>query len=74
MHGLHAGVTRRTLLVTGDTCARCARALVDELRTVAGIVSVDLDPPSGTLVLACVPGTDDAAIHLAIDDAGFTLR
>lgn len=63
-------VERRDYLVPGMHCAHCERAVTEELSTVAGVESVDVDLESKRVTVA---GTalDDALLRAAIAEAGY---
>ena len=51
-------------------CAHCERAVKDELASVAGVESVDVDLDT-KLVTVRGQGLDDTALRAAIDEAGY---
>lgn len=69
----HATVQQH-LDVTGMTCSHCEHAIASALRTVHGVVDVDVDARTGTVVLGCSTEPDPAAVAAAIHDAGYDLR
>lgn len=60
--------------VTGMTCSHCEHAIAAELRSVHGVVTVDVDARTGIVVLGCSTEPDPAAVAAAIHDAGYDLR
>jgi len=64
----------RRLDVTGMTCSHCEHAIAAELRTVHGVVTVDVDAHTGIVVLGCSTEPNPAAVAAAIHDAGYDLR
>ncbi len=68
-----AEITRR-FEVSGMTCSHCERAIAAELGTVPGVVTVDVDAPSGIVVIGCSFEPDPDAIRIAVHDAGYDLR
>lgn len=59
-----------TYTVPGMHCAHCERAVSEELSSVAGVESVDVDLES-KLVTVAGSGLDDSALRAAIDEAGY---
>jgi len=62
-----------TYLVPGISCGHCAHAIESEVRTVAGVQSVDVDIAAKTVTVVADPLDDDAVIA-AIDDAGYDVE
>ena len=60
----------RTYTVAGMSCAHCTAAVTEEVSSVAGVESVDVDLDTKLVV---VRGTslDDAALRAAIGEAGY---
>ncbi|HEY2935244.1 MAG TPA: heavy metal translocating P-type ATPase [Gaiellaceae bacterium] len=56
--------------VPGVTCGHCRTAITNEVGTVAGVQSVDVDLEQ-KLVTIVGEGVSDAAVHTAIDEAGY---
>jgi len=65
-------VTEQTYQVTGMTCAHCAAAVTEEVSSVAGVESVQVDVATGRVVVAGT-GVDDDAVRAAVDEAGYAL-
>jgi len=61
----------RTYNVTGMTCGHCTSSLATEVLQVPGVRAVDVDLDSGVLTVR--GDADDAAIHKAVDEAGFAV-
>jgi copper chaperone CopZ len=62
-----------TFTVNGMTCSHCVRALTQEICAIAGVDSVRIDVPTGTVtVTACEP-VDPADIAAAVEEAGYAL-
>ena len=61
-----------TYQVTGMTCAHCAAAVSEEVGSVPGVASVEVDVEAGTVV---VHGDDVSpqAVRDAVDEAGYTV-
>ena len=62
--------------VQGMTCDHCVRAVTSELTALDGVseVVIDLNPGaiSEVTVISAAP-LDDAAVHAAVDEAGYEL-
>jgi copper chaperone CopZ len=61
---------QRTYTVSGMTCSHCVASVREEVSELAGVDSVDVDLASGRLVVTGT-GLDDAAVHAAVNDAGY---
>ena len=74
-HPVHLAteITHR-LEVNGMTCSHCERAIADELGTVPGVITVDVDAATGIVVIGCSYEPDPDAIRIAVHDAGYDLR
>ena len=59
-----------TYSVPGVTCEHCRAAISKEVGTVAGVRSVEVDLEQ-KLVTVVGLGVDDAAVRVAIDEAGY---
>ena len=66
-------MTEQTYTVVGMTCDHCVLSVREEVSEVAGVSAVDVDLPTGRLV---VTGEDvpDAAVHAAVAEAGYEVR
>lgn len=62
-----------TFVVNGMTCAHCKRALTEEIGTIDGIETVDVDVAGGTVSVTVRRPVDVADIARAVDEAGYTL-
>jgi copper chaperone CopZ len=62
--------TTRTYSVPDISCDHCKRAIEGEVSTVADVTAVDVDVDAK---LVTVTGGDDAAIRVAIDEAGYDI-
>ena len=62
----------RNYTVEGMTCGHCRKSVIEEVLQVDGVKGVDVDLDSGRLTVAGEQ-FDDAAIHAAVDEAGYTL-
>jgi copper chaperone len=59
-----------TYSVPGMSCDHCKHAVTEELTSVAGVASVDVDLHT-KLVVVHGQGLEDAALRAAIDEAGY---
>ena len=66
-------MTTATYRVTGMTCGHCVRAVTEEVSKLPGVTNVDVDLPSGTLTVASDAPLDEAAVRVAVDEAGYQL-
>jgi len=63
-----------TFHVEGMTCGHCVAAVTGELRdTVAGVKDVQVDLPSGQVVVISDQPLEQAAIGAAVVEAGYQL-
>lgn len=58
--------------VNGMTCSHCARSVTEEVSSVAGVETVDVDLDSGRLAVVGTGYSDDA-IAEAVAEAGYEL-
>ncbi|GIK76614.1 MAG: metal-binding protein [Actinomycetes bacterium] len=58
--------------VRGMTCGHCRAAVHEEVSAVAGVLSVEVDLPSGRLVVSGEALDDDAIVD-AVEAAGYTV-
>ncbi|WP_205696464.1 heavy-metal-associated domain-containing protein [Conexibacter sp. SYSU D00693] len=63
-------MTERTYTVQGMTCEHCVASVSEEVGDVAGVSTVDVDLPSGK-VLVRGEGFADDAVRAAVDEAGY---
>lgn len=67
------GVTT-TFQVVGMTCGHCIGAVTDELTgTIGGVKDVQIDLPSGRVIVTSDQPVTEAAIAAAVDEAGYQL-
>ena len=52
------------------TCGHCQAAVAEEVESVAGVTSVEVDLTSGRVVVGGA-GFTDAAIQAAVEEAGY---
>jgi len=63
--------TTATYTVVGMTCEHCVASVSEEVSAVAGVTAVDVDLASGRLTVSSDGSVDDAAVHAAVDEAGY---
>jgi len=59
-----------TYTVKGMTCDHCVLSVREEVEEVDGVTAVDVDLPSGRMVVSGA-GVDDAAVRAAVGEAGY---
>ena len=59
-----------TYTVNGMTCDHCVLSVREEVGEVAGVTAVDVDLPTGRMVVSGA-GVDDAAVRAAVEEAGY---
>ena len=63
--------TERSYEVEGMTCHSCVAMVTEEVSEVPGVISVDVDLPSGRVTVA--GDADDDAVRRAIVEAGYSV-
>ena len=64
--------TEQTYTVQGMTCSHCVASVSEEVSEVAGVTGVEVDLPTGRLVVQG-SGVDADAVRTAVADAGYTV-
>ena len=59
-----------TYTVNGMTCGHCVLSVREEVGEVDGVTAVDVDLPSGRMVVSGRE-IDDAAVRAAVEEAGY---
>ena len=59
-----------TYTVKGMTCDHCVLSVREEVEEVDGVTAVDVDLPSGRVVVSGA-GVDEAAVRAAVEEAGY---
>jgi len=62
----------RNYTVEGMTCGHCRTSVIEEVLRVEGVKGIDVDLDSGRVTVAG-ESFADAAVAVAIDEAGYTL-
>lgn len=60
--------------VTGMSCGHCEKAVVDEVRKLAGVASAEASAATGTLKITSEVELSDADVLAAVEDAGYTAQ
>ena len=70
---VNPSMTEQTYTVVGMTCDHCVMSVREEVSEVAGVTAVDVDLPTGRLL---VTGEDvsESAVHAAVAEAGYEVR
>ena len=59
--------------VSGMSCGHCATAVTEELTSIAGVGTVQVDVTSGTVTVWSDHALNEADVREAIDEAGYEL-
>jgi copper chaperone CopZ len=62
-----------TVTVMGMNCGGCAASVREELGDIPGVRAVDVDLPTGTVIIQSEGPVADAAIKGAVEEAGYQL-
>jgi copper chaperone CopZ len=62
-----------TFTVTGMTCGHCAASVREEVASIPGVTTVDVDLASGKVNIASEGGVEPEAIQSAVEEAGYKL-
>lgn len=60
-----------TYTVVGMTCGHCVSSVTEEVTQVPHVTAVDVDLASGGLTVTSDADIDDAAVHAAVEEAGY---
>jgi copper chaperone len=63
----------RTYRVVGMTCGHCVAAVEQEVRAITGVTDVNVDLPTGEVVVTSSRPVTDEEMTAAIDEAGYEL-
>ncbi len=66
-------VTISEYIVTGMVCQHCVSAVTEEVGAVEGVSDVHVDLATGRLSVTSDVVLDDAAVHAAINEAGYEI-
>ncbi len=59
--------------VTGMTCGHCVSAVTEEVATIEGVESVEVDLETGSVTVSAVPDPTREQMAAAVDEAGYVL-
>ena len=59
--------------VTGMTCAHCVGSVSSEIKQIPGVTEVQVDLASGEVTVTSDQPVDEAAVAVAVDEAGYEL-
>lgn len=62
-----------TYKVKGMTCGHCEQSVTNELTGIEGVTDVAVDLETGDVSVTSAAELDEAAVHAAVDEAGFEL-
>jgi copper ion binding protein len=62
-----------TYTVAGMTCGHCVDAVTEEVSRLHGVTRVDVDLPSGGLVVTSDAPVEESAVRAAVEEAGYEL-
>jgi copper chaperone len=63
----------QTWTVTGMTCAHCAASVTEEVSELPGVRAVQVALDTGVLTVDAHPRLADAAVRLAVEEAGYRI-
>jgi copper chaperone CopZ len=66
-------MTTTTYTVSGMTCGHCVSAVSSEVGKLAGVTDVQVDLTTGAVTVTSEVLLDDAAVAVAVDEAGYQL-
>jgi copper chaperone len=67
-------MVERTITVAGMTCQHCVNAVTTEVSQLPGVRAVEIDLDAGRVTVASDQPLDDAALHAAVEEAGYEIR
>ena len=59
--------------VTGMTCGHCVTSVTEEVQEIPGVETVDVVLQTGSLTVTSTQPVDDAAVNVAVEEAGYQL-
>lgn len=62
-----------TWTVTGMTCEHCVASVTEEVGEIAGVTRVQVDLPSGSVVVTSDQPVSREDVSAAVDEAGYQL-
>jgi copper chaperone CopZ len=62
-----------TYIVTGMTCGHCASSVTEEVHSIVGVQHVDVDLPTGKVIVTSAAPVDTDRVRAAVAEAGYQL-
>lgn len=62
-----------TYTVSGMTCGHCAASVTEELTEIPGVTDVQVDLPTGAVVVTSEQPLETEAVRAAVKEAGYVL-
>ena len=62
-----------TYTVTGMTCSHCASSVTEEVHSIGGVQHVDVDLPTGKVIVTSAAPVDTDRVRAAVAEAGYQL-
>jgi copper chaperone CopZ len=59
--------------VTGMTCGHCVTSVTEEVQEIPGVETVNIVLPTGSLTVTSTQPLDNAAVKVAVEEAGYQL-
>lgn len=66
-------MTTQTVTVTGMTCGHCVTSVREEVGSIPGVTTVDVDLATGQVTIGSDRQLDDEAIREAVVEAGYAV-
>jgi copper chaperone len=67
------GMSTVTVSVSGMSCGHCATSVRDEVGSIPGVIAVDVDLASGTVIIDSERHVESDVIKSAVEEAGYQL-
>ena len=61
----------QTYTVTGMTCGHCVASVTEEVQEIPGVQDVSVVLETGAVTVTSEQGVDDAAVKVAVEEAGY---
>lgn len=58
--------------VSGMSCGHCAQSVTEEITALPGVTEVDVDVPTGRVVVRARAALAEDDVRAAVEEAGFT--
>ncbi len=62
-----------TVTVIRMSCGGCASSVREEIGDIPGVIAVDVDLSSGTVIIESERSVEKGAIKIAVEEAGYRL-